>query len=78
MTERELSQSVEVVGRVRRPYVTVTVCREDVGVRVDSETDLAFWVQVRLSREVLIELLRQMDEGEVEGEDEDDGPDRAA
>ena len=58
--ERNL-QADSIVGRIRRPYASVTVSGQSLFVRLDSEHDSAFWCQVELSRETLEEALRQME-----------------
>ena len=47
-------------GRVLKPVATVRVSGGSLFVRLDSRQDLAFWAQVELTRETLLEALRHL------------------
>lgn len=62
-----LNEQVECRGRVRQLAGTVRVQGDAAVVRVDSDRDSEFWVEVRLTRDQLAGLLREIDREAVPG-----------
>jgi hypothetical protein len=56
-----LTNPVEVRGRIRKPTVQITASQGVVRIRLDSDVDPAFWAELDLSRETLVELLAKID-----------------
>ena len=66
-----MSEFLTVRGRGKRLVAKASTMEDTVVIRVDDERNDEFWLEVHLDREQVENLLRQMDEGPDDHDDEE-------